>query len=71
MNKEEYGGEEDSEQKLQKMKQVECEYCGKIVELANIVRLNPETERYEYACENCARKLELDVMPKGDTSYFL
>ncbi len=51
-----------------KMAQVKCEYCGKMVELANIVRLNPETEEYEYACINCARRLELDVGFKEDTS---
>lgn len=53
------------------MAQVKCEYCGKIVELANIVRLNPDTEEYEYACVNCARRLELDLKPGGDSSYFI
>ena len=44
-----------------KMAQVKCNYCGKIVELRNTVRLNPETEEYEYACESCAKRLELNV----------
>ncbi len=42
------------------MRQVDCRYCGKIVELRNMVKLNPKTEEYEYACENCAKRLELD-----------
>ena len=66
---EEHTPEEDSLPR--KMAQVKCEYCGKIVELANIVRLNPDTEQYEYACIDCARKLELDLKPGGDPSYFI
>ncbi len=42
------------------LKQVDCKYCWKIVELRNTVKLNLETEEYEYACENCAKRLELD-----------
>ena len=42
------------------LKQVECKYCGKMVELRNTVKLNPETEEYEYAREHCAMRLELD-----------
>lgn len=49
------------------LKQVECKYCGKIVELRNIVKLNPETEEYEYACENCAKRLEL-ALSEEDSS---
>ncbi len=49
------------------LKQVDCKYCGKIVELRNTVKLNPETEEYEYACENCAKRLELDPY-KEDSS---
>jgi DNA-directed RNA polymerase subunit RPC12/RpoP len=59
------------ETRVRKMAQVKCEYCGRIVELANIVRLNPDTEEYEYACVNCARRLELDLKPGGDSSYFI
>lgn len=59
--------EEESQQP--KIAQVECEYCGKIVELRNTVRLNPETEQYEYACVNCARRLELDAATDVDTPY--
>lgn len=66
MDEEEYSEEEDQPPK---MAQVKCNYCGKIVELRNTVRLNPETEEYEYACENCAKRLELDVAPEGDISY--
>ncbi len=43
------------------MAQVKCNYCGKIVELRNTVRLDPETEEYEYACQNCAKRLELNI----------
>ncbi|UCD92332.1 MAG: hypothetical protein JSV43_08995 [Methanobacteriota archaeon] len=39
------------------IKDVECKYCGNVIELSKAVRLNPETEQYEYACENCALKL--------------
>ncbi len=41
------------------MKEVECEYCGNVIELSKAVRLNPETEEYEYACENCARRMNI------------
>jgi len=57
----------ESESQPPKMKQVKCNYCGKIVELRNTVRLNPETEEYEYACEGCARRLKLDVVETVDT----
>lgn len=61
MDEEDLEGSVETEQKPPKMKQVKCIYCGNIVELRNIVYLNPETEQYEYACENCAKRLELDV----------
>ena len=64
---EEDSTEEESPQP--KMAQVKCEYCGKIVEIRNTVRLNPETEQYEYACENCARRLELNVATDVKTPY--
>ena len=61
MDEEELEGSEDTEQRPPKMEQVKCGYCGNIVELRNVVSLNPKTEEYEYACENCARRLELDL----------
>jgi DNA-directed RNA polymerase subunit RPC12/RpoP len=61
MDGEEFEGLEETEQKPPKMEQVKCEYCGNIVELRNVVTLNPKTEEYEYACENCAKRLELDL----------
>jgi DNA-directed RNA polymerase subunit RPC12/RpoP len=60
MDEEEFEGVEEADQKPPKMEQVKCGYCGNIVELRNIVTLNPKTEEYDYACENCARRLELD-----------
>jgi DNA-directed RNA polymerase subunit RPC12/RpoP len=38
--------------------EVECKYCGSLIEMAKAVRLNPETEEYEYACVNCAIRFE-------------
>jgi DNA-directed RNA polymerase subunit RPC12/RpoP len=67
MYEEEFEGVEEEDQKPPKMEQVKCNYCGNIVELRNIVTLNPKTEEYEYACENCARRLELDLH-MGDPS---
>ncbi len=64
MNEKDFSEMEDQPSK---MKQVECAYCGRIVELRNMVRLNPETEEYEYACKGCARRLELDVERAVDT----
>lgn len=60
MDEEEFEGVEETEQKPPKMEQVDCKFCGKIVELRNAVSLNPETEEYEYKCPNCAAKLTLD-----------
>jgi DNA-directed RNA polymerase subunit RPC12/RpoP len=65
MDEEESGGLEETEQRPPKMEQVKCQYCGKIVELRNVVTLNPKTEEYEYACENCAKRLELDLYVEG------
>lgn len=61
MEEEEFEDIGEAEQKPPKMEQVKCNYCGNIVELRNIVTLNPKTEEYEYACENCAKRLELDL----------
>jgi hypothetical protein len=36
--------------------EVECKYCGSIIELSKAVRLNIKTGEYEYACANCAIK---------------
>jgi DNA-directed RNA polymerase subunit RPC12/RpoP len=67
MDDEELKGVEEEEPKPPKMEQVKCNYCGNIVELRNVVSLNPKTEEYEYACENCAKRLELDLY-KEDSS---
>jgi DNA-directed RNA polymerase subunit RPC12/RpoP len=65
MDEEELEGLEETEQRPPKMEQVKCQYCGNIVELRNVVTLNPKTEEYEYACENCAKRLELDLYEEG------
>lgn len=70
MDEEEFEGLEDTEQRPPKMEQVKCQYCGNIVELRNVVTLNPKTEEYEYACENCAKRLELDLYSE-DASQML
>jgi DNA-directed RNA polymerase subunit RPC12/RpoP len=36
--------------------EVECKYCGSIIEMSKAVKLNLETGEYEYACVNCAIK---------------
>lgn len=38
------------------MKRVKCKYCGRYFELAEEVKLNPETGKYEYVCPSCAKK---------------
>jgi DNA-directed RNA polymerase subunit RPC12/RpoP len=44
--------------------EVECAYCGSLIELRKAVRLNVETGEYEYACVNCALKWD-----KSDPRY--
>ena len=55
---EEGDGEEDFEpygEEPKKPQRVKCKYCDHITELAEEIRLNPETGEYEYVCPNCAR----------------
>jgi len=41
---------------MAELKQVECKYCGGILELRKMIRLNEEGE---YACQACASKMGL------------
>ncbi len=36
--------------------EVECEFCGDIIELNKVVKLNVRTGEYKYACPNCAER---------------
>jgi DNA-directed RNA polymerase subunit RPC12/RpoP len=44
---------------------VECTYCGSLIELSKAVKLNIETGEYEYVCVNCAIKWDKKY-PKHD-----
>ena len=43
---------------------VECTYCGSIIELSKALKINIETGEYEYICVNCALKWD-----KKDPKY--
>ena len=46
--------------------EVECKYCGSIMDLNKAVKLNLKTGEYEYVCVNCAIKWDKDH-PKLDS----
>ena len=35
---------------------VECTYCGSVINLAKAIKLNTATGEYKYVCVNCAIK---------------
>lgn len=37
---------------------VECKYCGSVVELSKAVRVDKKSGEYEYMCDNCALKFK-------------
>jgi len=39
---------------------VECKYCGSLINFAKAVKLNIQTGEYEYICVNCAIKWDKD-----------
>ena len=37
---------------------VECKYCGSVVELSKAVKVDLESGKFEYICDNCALKFK-------------
>jgi uncharacterized Zn-finger protein len=38
------------------IKDVDCKYCGSVIELSKDVKMDPETGEYQYACPHCSKK---------------